>query len=156
MKTTCGLFIVNKKNELLCVHPTNHAINVWSIPKGMVKKGESYLEAAVRETREETGITFDLDKDIFHTINGAVEFKYDGGKKKKLSPHFIFEVDNPHLDFSRFKPRCESMVVTDGGVFPEVDSFGWVSIKVAVRFIHKTQYWAIKQYMDGRHPNYFN
>ncbi|MCA9569500.1 MAG: NUDIX domain-containing protein, partial [Myxococcales bacterium] len=46
--------------ELLLVHPggpfyTRRDDGWWSIPKGQVEPGESLLEAAVREVREETG-----------------------------------------------------------------------------------------------------
>jgi len=33
------------------------AFRNWDFPKGEMEPGESFLEAAVRETREETGIT---------------------------------------------------------------------------------------------------
>ena len=35
--------------------------DVWSIPKGKVKPGESYEECAIRETREEAGISVKLE-----------------------------------------------------------------------------------------------
>ena len=34
---------------------------VWSIPKGHVEEGESMVEAALREVREETGLVGDVE-----------------------------------------------------------------------------------------------
>ena len=136
MKTTCGLFLINKDDELLCVHPTRHPIDVWSVPKGIVDEGESYLDAAIRETFEETSIILNTDEHIFHSIGEP--FVYPSGKKQ-LSAHFIFEKQNPELDFDNFNFNCSSFVPEFLSGFPEVDSFGWVHICKAMDFIHITQ-----------------
>jgi predicted NUDIX family NTP pyrophosphohydrolase len=35
------------KNEVLICHPTNHSMNLWSIPKGKVEVGETMINAAI-------------------------------------------------------------------------------------------------------------
>lgn len=40
---------------LLAARRTRRGEVVWGLPKGLVEKGESFEEAAVREVREETG-----------------------------------------------------------------------------------------------------
>jgi len=141
MKTTCGLFLINKADELLCVHPTNHPIDVWSVPKGIVDEGEEYLDAAIRETYEETSILLNRDEHVFHSIEGT--FVYLSGKKE-LSAHFIFELQNRELDFSKFNFKCQSFVDDSFDGFPEVDSFGWVHVSKTLDFIHKTQSQALQ------------
>lgn len=57
MKTlSCGILVLNGQHELLLCHVTGawH----WDIPKGGAEPGETPLEAALRETREECGIDF--------------------------------------------------------------------------------------------------
>ena len=49
----CGI-ILNPKNEIALV--LNIETGNWSYPKGHVEPGESLLETAVRETREEAGL----------------------------------------------------------------------------------------------------
>lgn len=136
MKITCGLFLINKEDELLCVHPTNHPIDVWSVPKGIVDENETYLQAAIRETYEETSIIVNTDEHIFHSLDEIFEYK---SGQKGLSAHFIFEKENPDLDFNNLDFECKSFVPEIIGGFPEVDSFGWVHISKARHFIHVTQ-----------------
>ena len=54
---SCGILPVyinkNKKREFLLVHQHN---DNWSIPKGHVEDGETFLETAKRELFEETGL----------------------------------------------------------------------------------------------------
>ncbi len=48
-----GGVILNPKLGIAVVNQNN---NSWSLPKGHVEPGETYLEAAIREIEEETGI----------------------------------------------------------------------------------------------------
>jgi len=59
-RLTAGIAIKYIDNILL-VHPTNSSWhkNTLGIPKGKIEKGEDPIEAAIRETREETGIIID-------------------------------------------------------------------------------------------------
>lgn len=49
-----GTVTLNSLNQLLLVRPSNR--NAWAIPKGHVEPGESWTEAAQRETFEETRV----------------------------------------------------------------------------------------------------
>ena len=51
-----GIFIMRNDGKLLICHPTHHPEDIWSIPKGKVEEGETKLEAALRETEEETNL----------------------------------------------------------------------------------------------------
>lgn len=57
MKISAGIILLYKNKVLLC-HPTNASEkNNFSFPKGGVEKNESVLDAAIRECKEEIGIT---------------------------------------------------------------------------------------------------
>ena len=48
-----GGIIINNKDEVAIV---NQNYDSWSLPKGHIDKGETIMEAAIREIYEETGI----------------------------------------------------------------------------------------------------
>jgi phosphatase NudJ len=47
-------------DRFLLVHERKHG-QLWYVPAGRVEPGESFFDAAVRETLEETGVTVKLD-----------------------------------------------------------------------------------------------
>ena len=47
----------NRHNQYLCIQERT---GQWWIPGGSVEKGETHLQAAIRETREEAGIDIQI------------------------------------------------------------------------------------------------
>lgn len=133
MKTTCGIFLFNAEGKFLIGHPTNHPMDLWSIPKGLKDSGESDLVAALRELHEETNI---FEKDM-----GEYKYKHLGlfkykSKSKTLSA-FYFETTT---NFENVDIKCDSMVThTKGPNFPEIDDFRWVSIEESRSILHDSQ-----------------
>jgi 8-oxo-dGTP pyrophosphatase MutT (NUDIX family) len=64
----------------------------WDFPKGMIEPGESELEAAKRETAEETGLT-GLDFPFGDAHKDTVA--YAGGK---IARYFIAETDTTDIE----------------------------------------------------------
>lgn len=50
---SCGCITFNEKNEVLLIHSVN---GHWGMPKGHMEPGETELETAIREVKEETNI----------------------------------------------------------------------------------------------------
>ncbi len=117
LATSCGILIINKKNEVLLCHVTN--TNHWDIPKGMQDTGESTLEAAKRELLEETGLVF--DEVLFEEI-GCFDYRKD----KRLHLYKVRaagDFDNlDHLICTSHFPHH-----TTGKPTPEMDGFCWAS-----------------------------
>ena len=84
-----GGMVFNAKKEILFIRRNSK----WDLPKGKVEKGETYEEAAIRETMEETGVR-DLEIKRFITKTYHV-FKRNG--KFKLKATYWFEM---HTDFT--------------------------------------------------------
>ena len=55
---SCGAIIINDKKEVLLVKQTK---GHYSFPKGHVEAGETEIETAIRETKEETNIDIIVD-----------------------------------------------------------------------------------------------
>jgi len=129
-----GIFLVNKEKQILICHPTNHPADVWSIPKGKIENGEEALDAAIRETYEETNI--DLH-DVSHFT--PLEIQTYSHKKKSLSGFLVLETENLLIDFDSFELKCNSNVPKARGGFPEMDDYAWVDIEIARDLLHPTQ-----------------
>ena len=61
--------------EIAVIHRTRHG-GEWSLPKGKVKAGESWEQAALREVKEETGCDVHLGK-----FAGSTQYCTDGNEK---------------------------------------------------------------------------
>jgi 8-oxo-dGTP pyrophosphatase MutT (NUDIX family) len=106
---TCGILIYVKDQVLLC-HSTGNTH--WDIPKGIKEEFESPLEAAIRETVEETGLLVNklALKDLGqHSLN----------KRKNIH---LFKLELSSLNLNKLK--CTSMVERENEQpFPEVDGY---------------------------------
>jgi len=94
IKLTAGLAII-QNGTILLGHPTGSKWHgTYSIPKGEVEKGEDLLTAAIRETREEMGITID-PKEIEDTEPRHIDYKDKSGKVYKRVYYFIVKPKTP-------------------------------------------------------------
>jgi len=111
MVLSAGVVVVRKQNDewryLLL-----RAYGNWDFPKGVVEGEEEPLEAAIRETAEETGIT-DLRFSWGHRYSETQP--YSGGKK--IARYYIAETNTEEVSFS-VNPEIGA---------PEHHEFRWVS-----------------------------
>ena len=64
IKHAVQIVLFNKEGEILCVsRKTNH--KDFGLPGGKVDPGETYIEAAIRETKEETGLDIENLFEVF-------------------------------------------------------------------------------------------
>ena len=116
-RLSCGVVIVNDVHELLLCHVTGQ--NHWDLPKGGIDTGESPLQAALRETREETGLHLQAE-----ALIDLGQFRYT--TKKDLH---LFATCMPRIELSQL--RCESHYLDhySGRRLPEMDGFGWFAFE---------------------------
>jgi ADP-ribose pyrophosphatase YjhB (NUDIX family) len=91
MEVSAGLLII-QDNKILLGHPTSAPyFGSYTIPKGKVEEGESYLIAALRETREEVGIDVNPD-DIVNKDNPfLIEYKNEKNVIYKKLYYFVVQ-----------------------------------------------------------------
>jgi 8-oxo-dGTP pyrophosphatase MutT (NUDIX family) len=109
----CGIVVLLDSRELLLCHVTGQ--RHWDLPKGGIEPGETACAAALRETREETGL------------------RLDAAQLLDLGRHAYTAKKDLHLFAclsERHDPRtlhCVSCFVEplSGRARPEMDGFGW-------------------------------
>jgi 8-oxo-dGTP pyrophosphatase MutT (NUDIX family) len=115
--TSCGLVILNEDGEVLLAHATE--TTHWDIPKGQPDPGETEIQTALRETREETGLQIDrrqlLDLGLF-------SYRHD----KNL---YLFAARLSRAQADIGSCTCVSMFPRrrDGQLIPEMDAYRWVA-----------------------------
>lgn len=91
MKISAGTCI-KFNNKLLFCHPTNASwVGSFSPAKGAVDEGETYLQAAIRETKEEVGI--DIVKEQISNLDNPIEIIYYNRKKEIHKIVYLFTVN---------------------------------------------------------------
>lgn len=132
---SCGIIYLLSNGKFLICHATNG--RYWSIPKGIKDKGESDIEAAIREMKEETGI-------IINNPNNLCKC-YDGfyNESKDLAV-FIYNSRENNKNIKEFV--CVSMYFDDKDKknLPEVDRYMFIDIEGAKRFMNSSQYKIVK------------
>ena len=114
-RLSCGVVVLLESRELLLCHVTGQ--RHWDLPKGGRDVGETPIEAALRETREETGLI--LAADALHDLG---PHDYTGRKGLHLFACLSDRIDPREL-------HCASCFVErgTGRSRPEMDGFGWFS-----------------------------
>jgi len=56
---SCGCIIINDRKEVLLIH---HNAGHWDFPKGHMEEGETEIETAIREVKEETNIDVEVNE----------------------------------------------------------------------------------------------
>ena len=112
-RLSCGVVILNPDRELLLCHVTGK--NHWDLPKGGIDAGETPRQAALRETREETGLSLAADM-----LLDLGRFQYTAKKDLHLFATHMLRFDISGL-------ACESHYLDrySGRHLPEMDGFGW-------------------------------
>ena len=68
---SAAAIVINDKNELLLIKGPRRG---WEMPGGQVEVGESLSDAAIRETKEESGIDIEIIKfcGIFQNVGNSI------------------------------------------------------------------------------------
>ena len=71
---SCGCITI-KDQKVLLVYEKNR--NFWGFPKGHMEDGETEIETALREVKEEVGLDVEIDKKRRYTLNYVIGNEID-------------------------------------------------------------------------------
>jgi predicted NUDIX family NTP pyrophosphohydrolase len=113
----------------------NKMAGAWSIPKGECEKGESLMETALREFKEETGFTPKGDLVALSPVtqkNGKIVYAWA----------LAMDADPEKLTSNRVTVTLASKKQID---FPEIDKAAWYSKEAAKKLIIPAQFSFIEE-----------
>lgn len=133
MKYSAGLipFRINKYNEMefFVGHPGGRRwknIDYWAFLKGGTEDNEQWIDTAIREFKEETGLSMDNCKSCYLIPLGSV---LQNPKKTAIAYGIYYPNINPD--------ECHSNFIDDG-VTPEIDKYRWMTYKELEGRTHET------------------
>jgi 8-oxo-dGTP pyrophosphatase MutT (NUDIX family) len=103
MKESAGLVIIYD-DKILLVHPTGSKWwGTYSIPKGHIEEGEDHLEAAIRETEEETGLKIS-EYQTNPENEGYINYRDEHGNLYKRIYFYVIRLKNSiNIDKSKLQ-----------------------------------------------------
>lgn len=135
---SCG-FLIESNGLYLIGHatqPRSYVFNpddeLWTIPKGIVNKNETDIDAAVREVREETGINIP----DYYDISDIPVYMTIATHYKTIKVFHLLDSDSK---LSNIECKCNSIIQNKNmpqmNGLPEIDMFMWANKQQAQKLV---------------------
>jgi 8-oxo-dGTP pyrophosphatase MutT (NUDIX family) len=135
---SANVIVVNDQDEILMIRRTDNGN--WAVPGGGMDLGESIIDTAVRETREETGITCEITGlvGIYTNPHHVILYTSNGEVRQEFS--IVFTA----------RPISGELRPSDESSEPQ-----WVSpTTVPGLYMHRSMRQRIQRYLDKRPEPY--
>ncbi len=87
-------FVILWNNKILLAHPKKQGQDTWGIAKGKIEVDESFLDCALRETKEEIGLIIDKNLLTDDIEWNTITYKNIRNKAYKKLHYTIIRIDN--------------------------------------------------------------
>jgi putative (di)nucleoside polyphosphate hydrolase len=104
--------------------------DAWQLPQGGVEEGETVEQAALRELKEEAGVTA---QECFGVSKEVYQYDFPPSYRRFRPDH----VKGQRIEFVFTLVPAETQVTVDG---EEINAFVWVDIKDLQRYIRRREY----------------
>ena len=119
-KTSVGFVVELRDGRYLFGRATGHKEpNNYTIFKGQIEDGESLIDTAIRELREESGIDVSADDRLNKHISSTPIFTYHMSQKDVI----VFLLVDSEGVLDSFEFSCSSFFQIDGKDYPEIDAY---------------------------------
>lgn len=137
MKKSAGVIIILNKTKILLCHPTNSKwFGSYSFPKGGINEGESEIDGALRELREESSVI--VNKNQISNIKDPIVVDYvnkKGVKYKRLYLYTVYINDISEIGLD------SEIIPSEKLQLEEIDWCGFLSKQEAIpRIFHRVEH----------------
>ena len=152
MPTSAGLLLYRRRDgrlELLLAHPggplfARRDAGAWTLPKGLIEPGETAIDVARREFREETGADAP-DGTASYLSLGQVRQASGKVVHAWAAEGDLDETRSVSNTFAMEHPRGSGRMAT----FPEIDRVGWFEPAEARRRLNPAQAPLVDRLLDA-------
>ncbi len=130
---SANVIVINDQDEILLIRRTDNGN--WAIPGGAMELGESITDTAIRETREETGITCEITGLAGIYTSPAHVIRYTSNEEVRQEFSVVFTA----------RPVSGQLTPSSESAEP-----GWVPVAAAADLpMHPSMRQRIQHYADG-------
>lgn len=136
-KISSGFIVRGQDGKFLLGRVRWAGKEAWTFFKGTQEEGESELDTAIRELREESGIDINSDERLNRNISWNPIYFYTIKGKKDVS---LFLLDDVSGALNGFNFKCSSFWKDEkGDSHPEIIEYKWYNLDDLYNVLFKSQ-----------------